>query len=206
MGKRWMPGLALLAALGLAVGLASCSQGDAVKAASTIHAYLPTVMALAGNATTMAAALDPAEAAGLQALSAKVQTELEELDTVSGAYAAAPSADGWTRMSSVVDALMSDADQGLMAALAIKNPASQAEAKVALSALDAAIHVVDGYMMAARTPQQAKVVAEQREARPGAVKLQNVVRYWSPRDRQTVAQAFGVQGEDLPAAEMSWGF
>jgi hypothetical protein len=150
MGTRWKRRLALLPAIGLAVCLASCSQGDAVKAASTIHAYVPAVMGLANDAVAIAGAIDPAEAATLRALSVKVQTELQELETVSGAYAAAPSADGWTRMGAVVDALVNDADEGLLAALAIKTPESQTRARIALSALDAAVHVVDGYLMAAR--------------------------------------------------------
>ena len=78
-----------------------------------------------------------------------------------------------------MDALVSDADQGLLAVLAIKNPASQAEAKAALSAVDAAVHVLDGYLLAARTPAEAQAAATQR-----TVSVQSVVRYWSPRDWQ----------------------
>lgn len=202
MEKKWklMP-LALLTAIGMAACLASCSQGDAVKAASTIHAYLPVVEGLASDATAIAAALDPAEASKVQALSAKVQTELQELESVSGAYAAAPSTDGWTKMGAVVDALVSDADEGLLAALAIKDPASQAKAKVVLSALDTAVHVLDGYLTVARTPQETQAAAAQR-----AVKLQSVVRYWSPEDRRRVELAFGARFDDLSGAEMKLGF
>jgi hypothetical protein len=227
-GKRWEAALALLVAIGLAACLASCSQGDAVKAASTIHAYLPAVVGLADDAAALAGELDPAESSKLQALSTKLQTELQELETVSGAYAAAPSADGWTKMGAVVDSLVSDADEGLLAALAIKDPASQAKAKVALSALDAAMHVVDGYMMAARTPQQVKAVAvdraateemelrtvssptlsagERRGEGEAASTLLPISRYWSREERRSVALAFGVSDEDLSAAEMRLGF
>jgi alcohol dehydrogenase class IV len=188
MGKRWM---ALLAAMGMTVCLGGCSQQDAVKAAGAIHAYLPAVMGLTNDASMVAEALDPSETSTLRAVSAKVQAELQELEAVSGAYVAAPSADGWSKLVAVVDALVGDADEGLMAAVAIKNPESQMRAKLALSALDAAVHVVDGYVMAARSPQQAKAVAEQR-----TVKLQQVVRYWSAADRQRVEQALGVgEGE-----------
>jgi hypothetical protein len=158
-------------------------------------------MGLANDAMAITGAIDPADGSMLQALSAKVQTELQELESVSGAYAAAPSADGWTRMGAVVDALVSDADAGLLASLAIKNPESQAKAKIALSALDAAMHVVDGYMMVARTPQEAKAVAAKR-----AVKVQSVVRYWSPQDWQRVEQAFGARSEALADAETRLGF
>lgn len=201
MGKKWTLMGALLAAIGLAGCLAGCSQGDAVKAASVIHGYLPAVMALANDAATVAGVMDPAAAPILQAVSAKVQSGLQELETVSSAYAASPSTDGWTKLGTVVDTLVTDADQGLLAAVAIKDSASQSKAKVALSALDAAVHVVDGYLMSARTPAEVQAAAAQR-----TVKLQSVVRYWNPTDRQRVEQAFGARSEDLYGAEMRLGF
>jgi hypothetical protein len=100
-----------------------------------------------------------------------------------------------------VDALVSDADAGLLAALEIRNPASQAKAKFVLSALDAAVHVVDGYLLAARSPAEAQAAAAGR-----AVKLQSVVRYWNAKDWQRVEQAFGRRGGELAAAEMRAGF
>ena len=196
MQKRWKTAAALLAAMGLSICLASCSQMDAVKAASTIHAYLPVVVGLAGDASAMAGALDPAAAPALRALSAKVETDLQALESVSGAYAAAPSADGWARLGAAMDGLVNEADQGLLAALAIRDPASQTKAKAALSALDAAVHILDGYLMAARTPAQAANAAAQR-----TVKLQSVVRYWGQADRQRVERAFGGYGEGLQEAE-----
>ncbi len=201
MEKRWKTMPALLAAMGLSICLVGCSQADAVKAASTIHAYLPVVTGLAGDAVAVAEAIDPSAAAVLQALSAKVQTDLQELETVSGAYAAAPSSGGWASLGATMDALVNDADQGLLAALAIKDPASLAKAKAALSAVDAAVHVLDGYLLAARSPAQAQSSAAQR-----TVKLQSVTRCWSRQDRQRVERAFGGRGEELQAAEMSLGF
>jgi len=129
-------------------------------------------------------------------------------------------------LGAVVDALVSDADEGLLAALEIKNPASQAKAEVALSALDAAVHVVDGYLMAVRTPDELKAAAENRAAiqdtekleagksgaeKPGtetqgAVKLRTVARYWNSKDWERVEQAFGARGEELLGAEMRSGF
>ncbi|HEX9198533.1 MAG TPA: hypothetical protein VF865_03175 [Acidobacteriaceae bacterium] len=193
-GGRWS--LVLVAGILSGACLAGCSQQDGVKAATTIHAYLPAVMGLANDASMMAEALDPAEASTLRAVSAKVLTELQELEAVSGAYVAAPSADGWSRLGAVVDLLVSDADEGLLAAMAIKNPESQARAKIVLSALDAAMHVVDGYMMSARSPQQAEAVAAKR-----VVHLQQVARCWTPQERQKVGQAYGVGSEDWPAVK-----
>jgi len=200
MRERWKVALAGLAAVGLCICLASCSQMDAVKAASTIHAYLPVVLGLAGDAAAMAPTLDPAAAPAVRAVSAKVQVDLQELETVSGAYAAAPSSDGWARLGATVDALVNEADQGLLAALAIKDPASQTKAKAALSALDAAVHVLDGYLMAARSPAQAQTASSQR-----VVKLQSVVRYWGPQDWQRVERASGGR-EGLASMETGLGF
>ena len=200
MQKRWIAVMAMLAAMAVAAALTSCSQQDAVKAASTIHAYLPAVMGLANDAAAIVGGMDPTDSAEVQVVSTRVQADLQELETVSGAYATAPTGDGWTRMGAVVDALVSDADQGLLTALAIKNPVSQAKAKVALSALDAAVHVLDGYLLTARTPAEAQAAAAQR-----TVKLQSVVRYWSPQDRQRVEEAFGVSTEELLGAETRRG-
>jgi hypothetical protein len=199
MGKRWM--LAMVAAVGLAGCTVGCSQADAVKAASTIHAYLPVVMGLASDASSIAAGIDPSEGSQILAVGAKVQSELQELESVSGAYAAVPSSDGWTKLQAVVDQLVSDADAGLMAALEIKDPASQAKAKLALSALDAAVHVVDGYLMSARTPAEATAAAAQR-----TVKLQSVVRYWTPADWARVDERCGGRGAEFAKAEMALGF
>jgi len=193
--------LAMVAAVGLTVGMTGCSQADAVKAASTIHAYLPIVMGLANDATAIAAGIDASDGVQIFAVGARVQSELQELESVSGAYAAGPSSDGWVKLQAVVDQLVSDADAGLMAALEIKNPASQAKAKVALSALDAAIHVVDGYLMSARTPAEAQAAAAQR-----TVKLPSVVRYWSPADWQRADERCGGRGVELERAEMALGF
>jgi hypothetical protein len=201
MGKRWMRLAALTASLGLAVSLAGCSQADAVKAASMIHAYVPTVIALAQDAVAMAGALDPADAGTMQAVSAKVQADLQTLGQVSGAYAGAPSSDGWASLGTAVDTLVADADQGLLAAVAIKNPESQLRAKAALSALDAAVHVVDGYLLQARTPAEAQAAAAER-----SVKVQSVVRYWRPQDWQRVEEASSARGEELLAWETRQGF
>jgi hypothetical protein len=185
----------VVAALGLAVVLGGCKQTDAVQAAATIHAYLPTVVALAQDAGTLVAGLEPAEAAEVSQVSAKVQAELAVLEQVSGAYAAAPSAEGWARLGAVVDQLVSDADTGLMAALAIKSEASQTKAKAALSALDAAVHVVEGYLASARGPVAAQAAVEKRP-----VRLAAVVRQWSASDWRRVETGLGVSREAVMAA------
>jgi len=194
MAKRWM--LALAAAMGLAGCTVGCSQVDAVKAASTIHAYLPTVMALANEVAAIAAGVDAAEATQIQSVSAKVQAELQELESASGAYAAGPTSSGWLKLSAVVDQLVSDADAGLMAALEIKNPASQAKAKIALSALDAAIHIVDGYLAEAQTAAATGNVASPLPSTGAGsaamARASRVTPYWSASDRARVEKAFGV--------------
>ena len=197
MAKRWKMAAAWAAAMGLGICLVGCSQVDAVKAANTIHAYLPVVMGLAADAAAVAETLDPSAAPIVQTVSAKVQADLQTLEAVSGAYAASPTADGWASVGAAVDSLVNEADHGLLAALAIKDPASQAKAKAALSALDAAVHVLDGYLTAARGPAQTQSAT--LRARP-------VARYWTRQDWQRVEVAFGGRGRELQAAEMGRGF
>ena len=96
MGKRWKLASGLLAVMGLATCLTSCTQADAVKAASMIHAYLPTVVGLVNDAAGIAEGLDPAAASAVLAVNAKVQADLQQLEAVSGAYSATPTASVWS--------------------------------------------------------------------------------------------------------------
>jgi hypothetical protein len=194
-GIRWREVAVPAVALAMALCVAGCSQADAVKAAKMIHAYVPTVTALADDASAMAEALAPDDAAVIRDWNARIQTDLQALGDASGAYAADPSGNGWARLGAAMDSLVADSDHGLLEAMAIKNPESRARAKVALSALNAAVHVLDGFLMTARTPSEVQAVAAAR-----TVKLDQVTRYWGPRDWRTVNAAFGERGKVLAAA------
>jgi hypothetical protein len=197
-GRAWV---ALLLALSLAWASAGCSSADAVKAATEVHAYLPVVSGLAQDAMAIAAGLDPQNVQLIQQVSLKVQGDLAELESLSGAYVANPTADGWTRVLAVVDQMVNDSDNGLLSALAIKDPKSQMEAKVALSALDAAIHVLDGYLASAKTPAQVQASAAAR-----AVKVSAVSRMWSERDRERVESALGKRVDVMVEAASEAGY
>ncbi len=200
-GRAWVALVSLAWALVLAWASAGCSSADAVKAAGVVHAYLPVVSGLAQDAMAIAEGLDPANAQLIGQVSVRVQGDLTEMESLSDAYMATPTADTWTRLLAVVDRMVNDADQGLMAALAIKNPQSQMEAKVALSALDAAIHVVDGYLAAARTPMQAKAAAASR-----TMKVKAVSRAWSEADKDRVAMALGERVDVMVEAASEAGY
>jgi len=197
-GRAWM---ALVLALSLAWASAGCSSADAVKAATEVHAYLPVVRGLAQDAMAIAEGLDPANAAVIGQVSLKVQGDLAELESLSGAYVANPTADGWTRVLAVVDQMVNDADNGLLSALAIKDPTSRAEAKVALSALDAAIHVLDGYLASAKTPAQVQASAAAR-----TVKVSAVSRMWNESDRERVEAALGKRFDVMVEAASEAGY
>jgi len=198
--KRAMALVTVMIAIALAGGMAACSQADALKAASEIHAYLPTVMALANDAAQIAGALAPADAAAVQAINARVQADLKELVNLSGAYVAEPSSAAWARLGAAMDTLVADTDQGLLAAMAIKNPESQTKAKAVLSAVDAAVHVLDGYLLTAKTPAEVQASAAAR-----SVKLHEVAGQWSPQDWQRVDGAFGGRGHELAKLETRLG-
>jgi len=187
--------VAAVAALALALCASGCSQAEAVKAAKMIHTYVPAVMALANDAAAIAEALAPGDAAVVRVWNTRIQSDLQVLGEASGAYVAEPSGEGWARVGAAMDSLVANADRGLLAAMAIKNPESQTRAKAALSALNAAVHVLDGFLLTARTPTEVQAAAAAR-----TVKLEQVSRYWSPRDWRRVDAAFAGRGETLAAA------
>jgi len=184
-----------VAALALALCAGGCSQAEAVKAAKMIHTYVPTVMALANDAAAIAEALAPGDAAVVREWNTRIQSDLQVLGETSGAYVAEPSGEGWARVGAAMDSLVANADRGLLAAMAIKNPESEVRAKVVLSALNAAVHVLDGFLLTARTPTEVQDAAAAR-----MVKLEQVSRYWSPQDWRRVDAAFAGRGETLAAA------
>jgi hypothetical protein len=193
--------VSLVLALALAWTSVGCTSADALKAATEVHTYLPVVSGLAQDAMAIAEGLDPANASLIAQVSAKVQNDLTELENLSGAYISNPTAGVWTQLLAVVDQMVNDADKGLLSALAIKDPKSQMEAKMALSALDAAIHVVDGYLAAAKTPAQAQASAAAR-----TVKVQTVSRAWSEADRNRVATALGERFDVMVEAASEAGY
>ncbi|MDR3765285.1 MAG: hypothetical protein P4M01_14450 [Acidobacteriota bacterium] len=183
--------------MALMLGAASCSAGDAVTAAQKISAYLPAVTALANDAALVAEAFDAADAALIQQVSTQVQTELTELSKVCAAYVAAPTSDNWAKLGTAMDELVNDADASLLAASGIKNAKSQAKAKLALSALDAAVHVLDGYLASARTTGQTQAALAARR-----VKLAEVTAEWNSADWQRAnAQTNGCARELAVMAE-----
>jgi hypothetical protein len=197
----WRAWMALALALSLAWASVGCSSADAVKAATEVHTYLPVVSGLAQDALAIAAGLDPSNAALIGQVSSKVQGDLTELENLSGAYISNPTGNGWTQLLAVVDQMVNDADNGLLSALAIKDPTSRAEAKVALSALDAAIHVLDGYLATARTPAQVQASAAAR-----TVKVSAVTGIWNEADRERVEAALGKKFDVMVEAASEAGY
>ncbi len=202
MRKKMVVGLAMaMLAVALMSSAMSCAAGEAMQAAKSIAAYLPVVTALANDAAVVAEAIDADDASLIQQVNAKVQVELKELAQVSAAYVASPSTDNWMKLGAVVDQLVNDAYQGLLAAAGIKNAESQVRAKIALSALDAAVHVLDGYLAVARTPVQTQAAVAARK-----VKLQVVSVAWSVADWQRVNQREGGRGREAVALAQAQGY
>lgn len=198
----WMMSLCAVA-IALALGAAGCSETDAVKAAKQIAAYTPTVEALVRDAVTLAEALDADSAATLEKVNTAVQADLQLVATASAAYAQAPSASGWTAVVQAVDTLVANTDSGLLEAEGIKSSESQLKAKAALAAVDAAVHVLDGYMQSAQpssTTTSSATTSELRwtpERRTRRVKVEQVTRYWSAGDWRRVELALGADRGEL---------
>lgn len=189
----------------LPVGCTSQQVNSVVK---NIDTYLPTALAILQDAITIYGAVGTPQTAGNPAASAlaTVQADLTAIQKPIQDYLAASAISGstkqtaWTNIQALVDTATKDAD-ALMQIAAVKNPNSQAAGIVVISSLDAAVHVIDGYVSSAQTPAQ---VAAKAQAR--TVKLKAVVQYWSAGDKQMVAEAAGVPfGVALKAAE-SRGF
>lgn len=198
-------GAVLLCAALLPLSLtAGCTASQVDQVVQKISAYLPTAMALLQDALTIYAAVgaQPAQAQQSPAVVAlaTVQTDLKALEKPLADYLAASSksakATAWTNVEALVDTAAADAD-ALMQIAAVKNQASQAAGVVAVTSLDAAVHVLDGYVASTQTPAQVQARMARR-----ALKLRQVSRYWNPQDRQRVAAAFGMPfGVALRTAE-----
>lgn len=199
-----------VAALGLMLipsGMVGCTGQQVNTVVTDISQYLPTVLALLQDGITIygALAVSPNTPSPASAALATVQADVAALQQPIKDYLAASALSGtkatyWTNIQALVDTATKDADQ-LMQIAAVKDPGSQAAGVVVISSLDAAIHVLDGYVSSAQTPQQ---VAAKAAAR--SIKVSSVVKYWSRGDKQIVAKQFGAPFGLVLAEAESEGF
>jgi hypothetical protein len=176
---------------------AGCTSSQVNTVVTEITAYLPTVTALLQDAITAYAAFgagsttasDPV-AKGLNT----AKTDLAILTSDATQYVAATSSadktTAWTNIQDAVDVLATNADSTLQLA-AVKNSNSNAAGVVVLASLDAAVHVLDGYVSSAQSTATVQAKMARR-----SVRLRNVARYWNPEEKQKVATAYGSSSFD----------
>ena len=184
-----------VAALGLMLipsGMIGCTSQQVNTVVTDISQYLPTVLALLQDGITIYSAVGASSntASPAAAALATVQADVAALQQPIKDYLAASALSGtkttyWTNIQALVDTATKDADT-LMQIAAVKDPGSQAAGVVVISSLDAAIHVLDGYVSSAQTPAQ---VAAKAAAR--SIKVSSMVKYWSQGDKQMVSAQLG---------------
>lgn len=187
-------------------GMTGCTGAQVNTVITDINAYLPTALALLQDALTIYAAVgvtpgqtDPV-AQGLATAEADMKALQGPIADYLAASSSATKASTWTNIKAVVDTLTKDADQ-LMQIAALKNAQSQKQALIALTAFDAAVHVIDGYVSSTLTPAQVQARASAR-----TMKFMTLNRMWSAKDKQMIAKAYGEPYPVLMRQAQTFGF
>lgn len=171
-----------------------CTSSQVNSVVSKINAFLPTAVSLLNEALTIYAAVGstPQNAGQSQVYSALqiVETDLTALQKPLADYLAASASaqkqSAWTNVMAAVDTATTDADSLLQIA-AVKDPESSKNGAIIVASIDAAVHVLDGYVSSTLTPAQVQARASARR-----LKLQSLVTHWSSQDRQMVSAKLGV--------------
>jgi hypothetical protein len=185
-----------------------CTATQVDDVVAKINAYLPTVIALVNEAITVYDAVgtsssDTDTVASNQVLDV-VKDDLVSLQKPLADYLAATSKQSkqtaWLNVMALIDTAATDADK-LLAIAAVKNSDTQSRGVVVIAAIDAAVHILDGYVAATQTTQQVQATAAKR-----SIKLRQIARYWSPQDKHEVASHFGMPYMVYMARAQAMGF
>jgi hypothetical protein len=168
----------LVVCLCLIFSQVACTSAQISKVVSEIIAYAPTAISLASEILSVVSAFtvtDPATAKTVGQVGTDVTNGLNELVALCQDYQAKPTTGTWQQITALVDSLVQETDAQLLQVVDIKDPATQTEVKLALGALDTALHLIDGYTSTAQSS-----AAVQAKARARVVKLQQIKSYLSP--------------------------
>jgi hypothetical protein len=91
----------------------------------------------------------------------------------------------WSNIKALVDTAVEDTD-ALLQTASVKNSNSRSAGVVVIASLDAAVHVIDGYVSSTESTSEVKAKASKR-----AIHLKAVAGYWSASDRQMIASTAG---------------
>jgi len=179
---------AVLLGVGVMATTTSCTSSQVTAVVQKIWSFLPTVESINSDVAAVVSVLDPKDAVLIEGVTAMVNNGLKELQTLTAAYTANPSESTWKNIVALVDSIVTNGDAALLQAAKISDPASQVKATTIIGALDAALHIIDGWVASTQTPAQASATAAAR-----TTKLQSVVRYWSQQDKDRVAREMGAR-------------
>jgi hypothetical protein len=143
-----------------------------------INAYLPTVLSLVG-------AFAPSDVTAVSSAETQIKTDLTLLQSLVSAVT--PDSATWANIQNVVNKLVSDGAAATNAAFAIKDPTSQKDALVGLSAVTAGIAIIDSYVTSGQTQAQVKAKLATRIAI-----VKSEYRTWTPAQRTEVRLAYGI--------------
>ena len=169
-----------------------CTKADFDKAVSLIAAELPTVVQLANTILSLYGD------AGEYKVPA---TELQSLQNLIAAYQAHPSNSSFQQIAAMVDQLVTQGDQDLLAAAQIKDPVRQQQVTTVLAAFDITLHIIDGYVLATQSTAQVQAKAAARR-----VKLKQLSQFYSLQDKLQVENAFHQPYEKVYNQAISMGF
>ena len=172
-----------------------CTSADVAKAVALVAAELPTALALAQDALSIVAGLG---------VNANVQIPVDKvqaLEALCNDYTAHPSSNTFDQVVALVDQLVNQGDSDLLTVAAIKDPATAQKATAVLAALDAVLHIIDGYVTSAQSTKQVQARAQARRAR-----LKAVTQYWTEQQKNDVAAKFNMPYDKLMQIETRAGF
>jgi hypothetical protein len=187
--------------VGMVSTTTSCTSSQVTAVVQKISAFLPAVETFNSGVASVVAALEPQDAVLVLGVTTVVNNGMKELQSLTATYTASPNASTWQNIVALVDSLVTNGDAALLQASKISNPVSQVKATTVIGALDAVLHVIDGWVQSTQTPAQAAATAAARQ-----VKLQSVVRYWSQQDKDRVAHELGVPFKMAYEHELALGY
>jgi len=187
------------------IPVTGCTASQVDSVVSKISTYLPTVLSLLNEAITIYSAVGTSgSVASVSSPLTVVQADLANLQKPLADYLAATSSSAkttnWTNIEALVDTATTDADTLLQIA-AVKNTDTQATGVIIISSLDAAVHIIDGFVSSAQSTATVQTKLAKR-----TVKLKTVSQHWSPQDQYNVSKAFGAPYSVVMARAEALGF
>lgn len=188
--------LCALLTLGTMPVMAGCNAAQVNTVVTDISNYMPTVLNLLQDAITVWSAVGTTNPPSTNTTSGEVaaalgtiKTDLTNLQPVLQDYLTASSASAqqtnWTNIQALMTTLVNDSNSVLNIA-AIKDPSTQKQAVIVLTAVNAAVNVLAGWELSALSKSQVKAAAKAR-----TMKLAEVETHWNNQDRARIAAASG---------------